>query len=965
MRGKWKKKALSVFLAAFLCIGEAFPALAADPGSPEGTVVSEAAPQAESSLPSFEELIANLGEATETSEDGWAWYEDSKTLVFTGDTGDFTSSNYTDRSWNAYAETAEILYCNGTAGEYAFNSFTALKEAAIFGSVNVRAFNSCSSLVKVSVKGASVIQGNAFQNCTAIADVVVEDCGTIERQAFNGKGLTSVTVNGYESIEEYAFQLQSGTSKTLEVHIAGEGVIGGGAFANRTLGEVSLTGGSLGFFEEVYQGETYKYGAFDSAEWKPDSMLTLDGVTVPDESFSGCYMPDHLVAKDCSIGNSAFAYALWAPLTVSLENCTVGADAFAIVDDTTSLKSVSITGGSLDVRAFAGNAGLKKLSLTNVESIGIRAFSGSGLASVTLTGNGTVENSAFANSENLKEVVVDGNVTVGQQAFDDCPVERLEFTENCTSIRGRFGESVGENTTIVIPDTVTSIGSSAFVDCLCLKGIVDLTGVKYIGSHAFDGCSNITELIVDADAQIAYSDIYPETVADWESRVKDILSGKFLLDAAEEIAQIASDGWTSAKTGTNNGLDYGDTQLVKEAKWSDEKRTVADVQIKAYYTAEKQMDFVFVMDCTDSMSVVGSPEEDQYAKFYDMQSKLLDVTTELLSAGSAYDCRVAFAGYGARDEQHFTSGKFFDKADLDEAKQYIYGIDSYKSLTNISLGLDEALQLVRENKKAGRSTAVILISDGTPNQNGEDFSGFEDGYYGYDEAAAIRAEGAEIYGVLHALSGGNVDERAKEVMSTICGDTGSYFVSHDTESFSKAVNDAIVAVYGEYVLTDVVDPAFELDEESIVASAGDVSLSQDENGNTVITWKISGMPFTLHTLTFKENLKQVDGEYPYGLFDTNEGDAVLDLFEEPVNTVPTPQLPREGGEEEIPDESTPLTPPSSGGEDPTEEIPDESTPLAPATGEGVNPVWMFAAIALLALCGSAALLCKKKESCKK
>ena len=95
----------------------------------------------------------------------------------------------------------------------------------------------------------------------------------------------------------------------------------------------------------------------------------------------------------------------------------------AIVDDTTSLESVSITGGSLDVRAFAGNAGLKKLSLTNVESIGIRAFSGSGLTSVTLTGNGTVENSAFANSENLKEVVVDGNVTVGQQAFDGCPVE--------------------------------------------------------------------------------------------------------------------------------------------------------------------------------------------------------------------------------------------------------------------------------------------------------------------------------------------------------------------------------------------------------------------------------------------------------------------------------------------------------------------------------------------------------------
>ena len=956
-----EKKALSVFLAAFLCIGGAFPALAADPGSPEGIVVSEAAPQAESSLPSFEELIANLGEATETSEDGWAWYEDSKTLVFTGDTGDFTSSNYTDRSWNAYAETAEILYCNGTAGSRAFRDFDALKSLVIYGSIGENAFWSCDNLEKASIQGAEVIGESAFKGSNALRGVFVENCGSIGKTAFDGKGLSRVTINGYEVIEPYAFD--NSTDGYVEIDIRGnDGKIYGNAFYSAKLGDVSITGGSF----EPYEEETWTYYPFADVErWNPGSTLTLDGVTVPENGIQGSPLPDNLVVRNSSIGYSAFTYAFWAPYTVSLENSTVGADAFAIVDDTTSLESVSITGGSLDVRAFAGNAGLKKLSLTNVESIGIRAFSGSGLTSVTLTGNGTVENSAFANSENLKEVVVDGNVTVGQQAFDGCPVERLEFTENCTSIRGRFGESVGENTTIVIPDTVTSIGSSAFVDCLCLKGIVDLTGVKYIGSHAFDGCSNITELIVDADAQIAYSDIYPETVADWESRVKDILSGKFLLDAAEEIAQIASDGWTSAKTGTNNGLDYGDTQLVKEAKWSDEERTVADVQIKAYYTAEKQMDFVFVMDCTDSMSVVGSPEEDQYAKFYDMQSKLLDVTTELLSAGSAYDCRVAFAGYGARDEQHFTSGKFFDKADLDEAKQYIYGIDSYESLTNISLGLDEALQLVRENKKAGRSTAVILISDGTPNQNGEDFSGFEDGYYGYDEAAAIRAEGAEIYGVLHALSGGNVDERAKEVMSTICGDTGSYFVSHDTESFSKAVNDAIVAVYGEYVLTDVVDPAFELDEESIVASAGDVSLSQDENGNTVITWKISGMPFTLHTLTFKENLKQVDGEYPYGLFDTNEGDAELDLFEEPVNTVPTPQLPREGGEEEIPDESTPLTPPSSGGEDPTEEIPDESTPLAPATGEGVNPVWMFAAIALLALCGSAALLCKKKESCKK
>ena len=174
-----------------------------------------------------------------------------------------------------------------------------------------------------------------------------------------------------------------------------------------------------------------------------------------------------------------------------------------------------------------------------------------------------------------------------------------------------------------------------------------------------------------------------------------------------------------------------------------------------------------------------------------------------------------------------------------------------------------------------------------------------------------------------------------------------------------------MAVYGEYVLTDVVDPAFDLNEDSILASAGDVAISQDENGNTVLTWTISGMPFTVHTLSFQENLKQVDGEYPYGLFDTNEGDATLELFGDPVNTVPTPQLPRET--EEIPDESTPLNPPTSDPGDGSgpEEIPDESTPLAPPTGEGTSPVWILAGAALLALFGSAATLCKKKESCKR
>ena len=97
--------------------------------------------------------------------------------------------------------------------------------------------------------------------------------------------------------------------------------------------------------------------------------------------------------------------------------------------------------------------------------------------------------------------------------------------------------------------------------------------------------------------------------------------------------------------------------------------------------------------------------------------------------------------------------------------------------------------------------------------------------------------------------------------------------SYDTEGFSQAINDAISVSYGEFVLTDTVDPAFTLDESTIQASCGEVEITTDSNGNTVLVWTIRGMPFMVHTLTFQETLNQVDNAYPTGDFGTNEGDA--------------------------------------------------------------------------------------------
>ena len=93
--------------------------------------------------------------------------------------------------------------------------------------------------------------------------MTIENAGAIGASSFTRKGLQKVVINGYDSIGEWAFQLGSGPQKApLEVSITGDGTIGGCVFAGRELGDVTITGGTLGFLTEEYQGVIYKSPAF-------------------------------------------------------------------------------------------------------------------------------------------------------------------------------------------------------------------------------------------------------------------------------------------------------------------------------------------------------------------------------------------------------------------------------------------------------------------------------------------------------------------------------------------------------------------------------------------------------------------------------------------------------------------------------------------------------------------------------
>ena len=830
------------------------------------------------------------------SGEGWEWDESTKTLKITKDTGDFSSSTSSleSRPWNEYASLAVKLEAvNANIGSFAFAEFTQL------------------------------------------SDVIIQN-GNVGERPFDNCSLNSFTIDGFDKIHAYAFQ----NTNLSQLTIKGNGYIEGNAFYKASLNKVEISNSTLGISEETYKGNTYIYKPFWGANWQADSVLTFNSMTIPEQTFVDT-IPNSLIINDSKIEFNCACDAVSTPSSIYITNSDIGSAAFSFTNSPNKLTSVSVIGGTIGQNAFANNSKLESLTLDNVVQIDKFAFSGCDeLKTLLVKGNTKLGYGAFSYCDNLEDVTLDGSIEIEAEAFAGCKnIQQFTF-KNCTELRGTLYNSLPEGATITLPEGLTYIDDNYFRDCLALKGELDLRGVKYIGYNAFDDCKNITKIIIDPDAQLGYSNIFPDVIDNWNNKVTDILKGRFQLYDASDIDTISPDGWTSSKIGQKNDSSSYDhaTQLTKEAKWSDSERTVADVKIKAYYTAPKQRDFVFVVDCTNSMSPIGDPSKDSYAKFYAMQSKLLDVSNKLLTT-PGYECNVAFVGYGSHsdgaDPQVFNSGFL---GSYEEAEEYILGIPNYKSLTNLSLGLGEAEELVESN--SGRETTVIFISDATPHKNGSFPE--EEEYYGYTEAQAIKATGTDIYGVLYPMVNGNFNPRAIEVMENICG-KNNYFYAPDTEGFSKAVNDSISFSYGNYVLTDTVHPDFELDRDSIEVSSGDVEISEDTNGNTVITWSIHGMPFTTHTMTFKENLKPVNGIYPTGIFDTNANDAIFTMNGTDVNYVETPQLDRDKDDPIKPpvDPEDPNPRPGGGGDEdddtptiinetpvPTTTIEDEDVPMA-------------------------------------
>ena len=106
--------------------------------------------------------------------------------------------------------------------------------------------------------------------------------------------------------------------------------------------------------------------------------------------------------------------------------------------------------------------------------------------------------SAFSMCNFLTSIIVPNSVTsIGDLAFmDSNALSHIVISNSVTSIGDGTFYGCSSLTNIVIPDSVTSIGDIAFSGCRSLSNIVIPDSVTSIGDYVFEGCTSLSNIVI-------------------------------------------------------------------------------------------------------------------------------------------------------------------------------------------------------------------------------------------------------------------------------------------------------------------------------------------------------------------------------------------------------------------------------------------------------------------------------------
>ena len=361
----------------------------------------------------------------------------------------------------AVVEYEGVMYNVNSIGKEAFflcDNITAITLPNSINSIGDYAFKYCMRLSSIVIPdNVTTIGENAFGDCYELTTIILP-----KRMEHLGGGafgsctnLTTITLpEGITRIESGLFGLCSNLSSV----IIPDGItsIGVGAFNHCYNLSSILIPESVTSIEE---GAFYECGSLTS-------IVIPNGVTqIEEKTFYSCWGLTSIVLPESltSIGEEAFADC-WGLTSLHIPN------------------EVTTIGD----HAFEGCAGLDTVFIPkNVSKIGNYPFPTTFLSSLKVDDdnpfydsrdncNALIETASNTLLYGCRNSTIPNSVdTIGEKAFAYCPI-----------------------TSVVIPESVVSIKTSAFEQCLDLTSLTLSEGLKSIGNKAFFGCLNLTSLTI-------------------------------------------------------------------------------------------------------------------------------------------------------------------------------------------------------------------------------------------------------------------------------------------------------------------------------------------------------------------------------------------------------------------------------------------------------------------------------------